>query len=160
MHEPGTAAMIRTHGALWAARTGAASICNNVWCIVWSSCCVYKTLGTTKVADFVNERGISGLQPPDMSGVWSPSPWRECCQMHVSHVCHMHKPGTAAKMWTYDALWTAHIGGARICTIVWCISFSNTARRIMHKAEVCESTCSGITPTESILALAPAPVFE
>ena len=37
MHEPGTDAMIWTYDVWWAARIGAAHICNIVWCICLSN---------------------------------------------------------------------------------------------------------------------------
>ena len=46
--------------------------------------------------------------------------------MHVSHACHMHEPGTDARIWTCDVWWAAHIGAAHICNIIWCICLSNT----------------------------------
>ena len=49
-----------------------------------------------------------------------------CCEMHVSHACHMHEPGTDARIWTCDVWWAALIGAAHICNIVWCICLSNT----------------------------------
>ena len=50
---------------------------------------------------------------------WSPG----CCEMHVSHACHMHEPGTDARIWTCDVWWAAPI-----CNIVWCICLSSTGR--------------------------------
>ena len=35
--------------------------------------------------------------------------WPSCCEMHVSHACHMHEPGTDARIWTCDVWWAAHI---------------------------------------------------
>ena len=35
---------------------------------------------------------------------------RACCEMHVSHACHMHEPGTDARIWTCDVWWAAHLG--------------------------------------------------
>ena len=51
--------------------------------------------------------------------------WPLLCEMHVGHACHMHEPGTTARIWTCDAWWAAHIGAAHICNIVWCICVSN-----------------------------------
>ena len=50
----------------------------------------------------------------------------QCCEMHVSHACHMHEPGTDARIWTCDVWWAAHIGAAHICNMVWCTCLSNT----------------------------------
>ena len=50
-----------------------------------------------------------------------------CCDMHVSHACHMHKPGTDARIWTCGVWWAARIGAAHICDIVWCICLSNSS---------------------------------
>ena len=69
------------------------------------------------------------------SPVVSPVPTGEkiqiCCEMHVSHACHMHEPGTDARIRTCDLWWAAHIGAAHICNIVWCICLSN---KIGHHA--------------------------
>ena len=40
--------------------------------------------------------------------------------------CHMHEPGTDARIWTCAAWWAARIGAAHICNIVWCICSSDT----------------------------------
>ena len=45
--------------------------------------------------------------------------------MHGSLACHMHEPGTDARIWACDVWWAAHIGAAHICNIVWCICLSN-----------------------------------
>ena len=48
------------------------------------------------------------------------------CDMHVSHACHMHEPGTDARIWTCDVWWAPRVGAAHICNIVWCICLSNS----------------------------------
>ena len=45
-----------------------------------------------------------------------------CCEMHARHACHMHEPGTDARIWTCDVWWA---GGEHICNEVWCICLSN-----------------------------------
>ena len=57
-----------------------------------------------------------------------------CCKMHVSHACHMHEPGTDARIWTCDVRWAAHIRDGHTCNIVWCICLSNTVRSIFQRS--------------------------
>ena len=48
------------------------------------------------------------------------------CEMHVSHACHMHEPGTDVRIWTCDVWCAAPAGAAHICNIAWCICLSHT----------------------------------
>ena len=43
-----------------------------------------------------------------------------CCHMHVRHACHMHEPGTDARIWICDVWCASHI-----CNILCCICLCN-----------------------------------
>ena len=61
-----------------------------------------------------------------------------CCAMHVRHACHMHEPGTAARIQTCDVWWAAHVGAARIGNTVWCICLSKMVAAVLkHAAAAC-----------------------
>ena len=92
----------------------------------WQEChqCIFTLFNTTFCANSStpeDQAALNACDPPRMQV--------RCCEMHEGHACHMHEPGSAARMWTCEVWWAAHIGAAHICNIVWCIRLSN-----MHPA--------------------------
>ena len=55
-----------------------------------------------------------GIEPSELLSrrhynVRFPTPMLCCCEMHVSHACHLHKPGTVASSWTCNVWLEAYV---------------------------------------------------